>query len=119
MSSSNPPIFLYSSSGLSIHHNDVLWVDSSGVDRPTANIISWPPNSGLVSLLYADTNLTSTFSANKGLDVNPAWVSPTPGSEDYHLGTASPLVGQGAVVDDSNWGTIQETDLGAYQAFPR
>jgi len=102
-----------------ITHNDLLYV-SGGVGQPSTANISWDITGGgscsssPCTISQVDSLLSPPWSSNASLAVLPQFVNP--GSYDFHLQVGSPIVGAGAAVTDSAYGSFSSgLDLGPFQ----
>jgi hypothetical protein len=66
----------------------------------------------LNTVAYEDSNNNPPFSNNAALQVVPSFVDST--HYDFHQLSGSPTAGVGTTVTDTNWGTISNTNLGAF-----
>jgi uncharacterized protein (TIGR03437 family) len=101
-----------------ITNNDLLAIDASGNPQPNQSIVIWNHAAQGAfqypqTVAYADKNYSPPFANNNGLNVVPGFVDPS--NLDFHLRTGGALIGAGAAVQDSDWGsTTGAVDLGAF-----
>ena len=101
-----------------IAHNLFLFAGGAGDADPNHPIIIWNHAAGAQfdsprTLAHADASWRPPFFGNKGLDIDPAFVSEA--DFDLHLSARSPLNGAGMLVADKDWGTAEgAVDLGAF-----
>jgi hypothetical protein len=93
---------------------------SGGVGQPSTANISWDITGGgscsssPCTISQVDSLLSPPWSSNASLAVLPQFVNP--GSYDFHLQVGSPIVGAGAAVTDSAYGSFSSgLDLGPFQ----
>jgi len=100
-----------------ITHNDLVYI-TGGVAYPaTANIVWDTVSGGYCSasgcnLSGLESNLNPPWSNNLTYAVVPLYGNAS--SYDFHLVATSTLLGQAATVTDSTWGTIGNTNIGAF-----
>ncbi|HEV3329369.1 MAG TPA: hypothetical protein VG096_00200 [Bryobacteraceae bacterium] len=101
-----------------ITNNDLLAVNANGAPVPNQPIVTWNHAAQGAfqypkALAYADGKYSPPFANNKGLDVNPSFVDES--NMDFHLRSGSALLGAGAALNDSDWGSpTGSPDLGAF-----
>ncbi|MGO9261338.1 MAG: hypothetical protein ACLQU1_34290 [Bryobacteraceae bacterium] len=101
-----------------IARNVILGADKDGTLRPEYPTIIWNHSAGAPyeyakPLAYAESSYNPPFSGNKELELDPKFVNET--AFDFHLSTASPVLGAGIAVPDAEWGTAEGVvDLGAF-----
>ena len=96
---------------------DLTWVVEynnfyGGNPLSTSGAVIYGEGGTLQSITYADEHFPP-FSFNDGLNVAPQFVNET-AFADMHLTAASLMRGAGRAVTDWTWGTIGQTDLGAF-----
>lgn len=85
---------------------------SGGVFQPNQASISFDAGSTLHTVAYADANNSPPYSNNVAVQLVPTFVDEA--HFDFHQLTGSQLVGVGTTVTDTTWGTVGNTNLGAY-----
>jgi hypothetical protein len=101
-----------------IAHNVFLSAGETGDVDPNRPIIIWNHAAGAQfdsprTLAHADASWRPPFFGNKGLDIDPAFVSEA--DFDLHLSARSALNGAGMLVADKDWGIAEgSVDLGAF-----
>jgi hypothetical protein len=105
--------FYTQESDMTYSFNDTLYYSGNTPEPSQATIYYNAGNApDPETVTYADTNYSPPFSNNVALDVDPQYVSET--GFDFHLRSTSPLIGAATSVTDSTWGTISNTNLGAF-----
>ena len=94
--------------------NNSILQQTTGVDDPTKQIMA----------VLGDNNYTvasaistfPTYFSSTNITTTPNFIDE--GNAEFHLKSTSGLIGQGVSVTDTAWGTIGQTDLGAYKYYP-
>jgi hypothetical protein len=99
-------------SGTVVSYNDILYT-SGGIEYPNQGVILFVPDGSAHSVASANMQHPTYFSNN--ITVTPDFIDLS--SEEFHIKSTSGLIDAGQVVSDSTWGTIGETDIGAFRYF--
>ena len=98
---------------ITLSHNDFIWYNSGTYQTgPATTMAASPDGNNYHTIPYMDINFSPPFASNTNLIADPVFVNPS--GYDLHLQTTSPLVGAGISIMDTTWGTISNTNLGAF-----
>jgi hypothetical protein len=87
---------------------------TTGVDDNTITLIGIGADTNNYTVATAITN-QSTYFTNTNLAITPAFIDQD--NNDFHLKSTSGMIGAGTSITDSTWGTIGETDIGAFKYY--
>jgi hypothetical protein len=97
---------------ITISYNDLLFYTGGITPAPTTAIITVNAGATYITAAYAEANNNPPFAHNSALSVDPQYLSES--GLDFHLLTGSPMIGAATSVTDTTWGTISNTNLGAF-----